>query len=77
MSGAGTLELSLKAVRDEGIISVVCPAVGAVQIICIISRSSLSFSIKFQLTQSSTRPNSYTSRQSSPNNTTGFQTALA
>jgi hypothetical protein len=44
---------------------------------CIISRSSLGFSVKFQLALSSTRPNSCTSSQSSPNNTTGFRTTLA
>ncbi len=43
---------------------------------CINSRSGLGFSAKFQLALSSTRPDSCTSCQSSPNNTTIFQITL-
>ncbi len=43
----------------------------------IISRSSFSFSANFQFTRSSTRLNSCTSSQSSPNRTAIIRTALA
>ncbi len=43
----------------------------------IISRSSLGFNAKFQLARSSTRLNSCTSSQSSPNSSSAIRTALA